>query len=186
MQAARQLPVDSKDGGGMITLVPTDAFTIDTSSVQDIERERMVVTFQNGRKLHFAAQRTKQEWLLLDRNMVGDAHGLVDVLARRFYDERVKRSPGRRLVDWLKSLIDPHFHPSFSGWKYQDVARELRVELHAGNEIVPSSLCVGRLLQITYGTEYSTPAHQTVPWGVVKSIEDFAVQPTAPSYMNYA
>lgn len=167
---------------------PADAFLIDVSGVEDVERERLKLTFENGKVLLFKVQRSGkkgvQPWLLLDHGDVagpgfGDARELIKQLSRTFYLDKVARTLTRRALDRLRRLWNSDYHVSFEGWTQERVEKELMVELFIGHESKPSSLCSGRSLEISYGTQYSNPTYRTVPWGYVRSIETYVIPPTA-------
>lgn len=171
-------------------LKPAEAFTIDFSRLEDVENERLMITFSHGETLLFKAQPAGNDyvhpWLLLDQDEtvnsgVNDGRKLVKQLSSNFYLDNVARSSARRTIDWIRRRFDSRYYIPFKGWTRQQVEQELRIELHVGNDSKPSSLCLGRLLQIEYGTQYSNPAYTTVPWGYVVSFKNYTVSPQAVS-----
>lgn len=174
-------------------LQPAEAYTVDISEVTDIERERLKVTFENGKELYFSVSsfgNASYPLLELDHSKgimagPGDGDELLDYLAQLFYADNIARSKLQHIGDWfLRTFARRHRpHPD---WTLRTVKEQLLVELFGGIERRPSNLCVGRVLEVTYGTQYSNPVPYTILWGDVTSVESYVIPPRAVIVANYA
>lgn len=174
-------------------LQPANAYTIDITGIIDVERERLKVTFEDGRELLFAVAESANATyplLRLDSGTGaganrGDAGKLIKHFAELFYKKNVARSATQRMKESFRRTFTGR-RPSYAGWTYDRVQSSMIIELFGGTDAKPSSLCVGRLLVVSYGTEYSNPIKDVVPWGRVASIESYVVQPRAVHVPSYA
>lgn len=167
-----------------IKMKPVAAFVVDVSGVQDIERERLKVTFENGRTLFFAVAVSSPKYpqLVLDRiSSLGDENELVDYFAEKFYRDY---SWWDRLSNKVRHFFDLRGYASSKDLTYRQVHDQLRIELFMGNDLRASPLCVGHLLKVIYMTGSSNPRHQSVSWGLVQSIDEYTIQPTSPAAFN--
>jgi len=168
--------------------IPITSTYIDVSEIEDLERERLKVTFNNGNSLLFrvdirygrAAPR-----LLVDVGEAGSpsyftARNLRAELFDQFRRDRYDRTWANRAVDSLHKLFNSDFRPRYDGWSVSRLFEEFFVELPLGDQYRACGLVVGQTLQLHYGTYFSDPAsYYLSSWGIVTEVESIVLQPTS-------
>jgi len=158
-----------------IEIVPVKAHRIDLSNVEDVDRERLKITFENGEELFFRVDlRHAIPGLLLDAEQ-GNGRKLIETTSALFYHERVLRSRSQRFQDWRRKLVKPSYRLSFNGWTMEKVIDSIEVELDVGSDDYPNTLGIGKSLQVIYGTYYSDPYKVFTSWGKVVAIESITL-----------
>ena len=165
-----------------IKLRPVEAHVIDLSEVEDIDREQLKVTFEDGSVLYFGIGTSYQtrSYLVMKRGWPVDrdtreVRKLVKQFTKSFWRQRMTFSVWQRSVNWLRELLDDHYHRPTKDWTYDRLERELEVLLPLGNERNPSALRIGSFLYLEYGVRDWTPETGYAPFGTVVSIDAYTV-----------
>ncbi len=163
------------------SLVPVEAYRVDISGVEDVQRERLSVTFEDGTVLLFGLMTRGpigeySPRLVLDYAANRAGKELQKKLVRRFYDEYVKPTLG--LLSWLRGEKSP-----YRGWSWEKLHDRVEVTFKMGRDggggpWYAGHLQVGQALELQFGTRTSDKLrHDLYNLGVVKEIGTFVIPP---------
>ena len=165
-----------------IKLKPVESHVIDLREVEDIDREQLKVTFEDGSVLYFGIGTPDQTrgHLVLKRGGPAErdtreVRKLVKEFTQSYWQRRMELSVWQRSVNWLHELLDEHYHRPTKDWTYDRLKRELEVLLPLGSVYKPTNLRVGGLLYLEYGVRYRTKETGYAPFGTVVSIDAYTV-----------
>jgi len=173
-----------------ITFKSVDATYVDLSAVEDVERERLLVSFGNDKQLMLRIDlrhTARAPRLVVDYDIKGTniglwptTYALRNLLTDQYYTQRVHRSTAKKFADWLSRLMKPSWPAPFTGWTYDRVWKELEIVVDPGSKQRQSPLVVGDYLRVEYGVGDYDPIKEGLGnLGRIVSIESVMIEPTS-------
>ena len=168
-----------------ISLKPVEATYVDLSAVEDVERERLRITFESGKQLSLKVDLrygARAPRLIVDfaNDPDGVAENLRHHLSEQFYCNRVYRKFTKRVIDAVALFFDGHYYIPLRGWTYAGVREKLEIVVDGGGKRRSSSLAVGNYLHVKYAVPDANLQDEGLGnLGTIKSIESFMLEPTS-------